>query len=161
EKKAAEKAEEAEKPPEPVDIFVGGERAPASASQTTVTGGELKMRPKHRPADVLQAAGGLFAVQHAGGGKANQYFLRGFDIDHGTDLRFMIVGVPINLPSHGHGQGYTDLNFLIPELITSLEVYKGTYYPQLGDFATAGAVDMHLADLLPESLASVSYGQYG
>src|SRR5204863_679837 len=106
-------------------------------------------------------AAGVFAMQHAGGGKANQYFLRGFDADHGTDVRLMIDGVPINLPSHGHGQGFADLNFLIPELITSLDVYKGTYYPEHGDFATAGAVDMHLADLTPESQASVTVGQYG
>ncbi len=162
EKKVAEAAKaEAEKPPESVDIFVGGDRAHAAASQTTITGGELRARPKMRPADVLQAAGGLFAVQHAGGGKANQYFLRGFDADHGTDLRIMVDGIPINMPSHGHGQGFADMNFIIPELITSLDVYKGTYYPELGDFATAGAADMHLADLLPESQASVSVGQYG
>lgn len=144
-----------------IDVFVRGDRAPASASATTITGGELKARPKLRPADVLQAAGGLFAVQHAGGGKANQYFLRGFDIDHGTDLLLTVDGVPVNLVSHGHGQGYADLNFLIPELVTAIDVYKGTYYPELGDFATAGSVDMRLADILPESFAQVSAGQYG
>ncbi len=162
EQKASEEAKaEASRPPESVDIFVGGDKAHAAASQTTITGGELRARPRMRPADVLQAGGGLFAVQHAGGGKANQYFLRGFDADHGTDLRLMVDGVPINLPSHGHGQGFADMNFIIPELITSMDVYKGTYYPELGDFATAGAVDMHMADLLPESQASMSVGQYG
>ncbi|MBM4356589.1 MAG: TonB-dependent receptor [Deltaproteobacteria bacterium] len=144
-----------------IDVFVRGDRAPASASASTITGGELKARPKLRPADVLQAAGGLFAVQHAGGGKANQYFLRGFDIDHGTDLLLTVDGVPVNLVSHGHGQGYADLNFLIPELVTAIDVYKGTYYPELGDFATAGSVDMRLADILPESFAQLSAGQYG
>jgi hypothetical protein len=157
---AAEQQAKAE-PEAPIDVFVTSDRAPSAASQSTVSGGELQARPKLRPADLLQAAGGLFAVQHAGGGKANQYFLRGFDIDHGTDLALSVDGVPVNLPSHGHGQGYADLNFLIPELVTSIDVYKGTYYPHLGDFATAGAVDMHLADLLPESFASLSAGQYG
>lgn len=145
---------------DPVDVIVRGDRT-ASASATTITGGELKARPKLRPADVLQAAGGLFAVQHSGGGKATQYFLRGFDIDHGTDLLLTVDGVPINLPSHGHGQGYADLSFLIPELVTSLEVSKGTYYAELGDFATAGAVDLRLADLLPESFAQLSAGRFG
>lgn len=144
-----------------VDVLVRGDRVPATASTSTVTGGELKARPKLRPADVLQAAGGLIAVQHAGGGKANQYFLRGFDIDHGTDLLLTIDGVPVNLVSHGHGQGYADLNFIIPELITSLDVYKGSYYPELGDFTTAGSVNFHLADILPESFAAASAGQYG
>ena len=144
-----------------VEVFVSGDRTEASASATTVTGGELKSRPKLRVADVLQAAGGLVAVQHSGGGKANQYFLRGFDIDHGTDLLLSVDGIPVNLVSHGHGQGYADLNFVIPELITSLDVYKGTYYPHLGDFATAGSVDMRLADLLPESFAQLAAGQYG
>lgn len=156
----AQKRAEAEKH-DPIDVFVSGDRTPASASAATVTGGELKARPKLRAADVLQAAGGLFAVQHSGGGKANQYFLRGFDIDHGTDLLITVDGIPVNLVSHGHGQGYADLNFLIPELVTSLDVYKGTYYPHLGDFATAGSVDMRLADHLPESFAQLSAGQYG
>ncbi|MBM4373465.1 MAG: TonB-dependent receptor [Deltaproteobacteria bacterium] len=144
-----------------VDVFVSGDRTPGSASGATITGSELKARPKLRPADALQAAGGLIAVQHAGGGKANQYFLRGFDIDHGTDLLLTIDGVPVNLVSHGHGQGYADLNFVIPEVITSLDVYKGSYHTELGDFATAGSVNFRLADILPESFAAASVGQYG
>lgn len=110
---------------------------------------ELALRPKRRPADLVEAVPGLFAVQHASGGKANQYFLRGFDADHGTDVAFSVDGVPINMPSHGHGQGYSDLHFLIPELVVSLDGYKGPYYAALGDFATAGAV--RTTQRLPEA----------
>jgi outer membrane receptor protein involved in Fe transport len=145
----------------PIDVTARAERAPTAASSQTITGGELKLRPRLRPADVLGAATGLVVVQHAGGGKANQYFLRGFDIDHGTDLLLSVDGIPINLVSHGHGQGYADLHFIIPELIASLEVHKGPFYAELGDFATAGAVNMRLADHFHESQASFSMGQYG
>jgi outer membrane receptor protein involved in Fe transport len=109
----------------------------------------------------VEAVPGVFAVQHAGGGKANQYFLRGFDADHGTDVRISIDGIPANMVSHGHGQGYADLHFLIPELVVELEGYKGAAYAHLGDFATAGAIEMRLAEKLDESYAQVSIGQYG
>ncbi len=152
-------ADPAEKP---IEVTVRGDR-PGSEAASRVHAGhrELELRPKRRPADVVEAVPGLFAVQHAGGGKANQYFLRGFDADHGTDVAFSVDGVPINMPSHGHGQGYSDLHFLIPELVVSLDGYKGPYYAALGDFATAGAVDLHLADALPESFAELGVGQYG
>jgi outer membrane cobalamin receptor len=145
----------------PVEVTVSGERTPKAASAVTVTGGELKVRPRLRPADIVETVPGLFAVQHAGGGKANQYFLRGFDIDHGTDLALFVDGVPVNMPSHGHGQGYADLHFVIPELVTALEGYKGPYYSQFGDFATAGAINMRLASSLPEGQASLTVGQFG
>jgi len=143
------------------EVTVSGERPPRAASSVTVAGGELSVRPRLRPADILETVPGLFAVQHAGGGKANQYFLRGFDLDHGTDLALFVDGVPVNMPSHGHGQGYADLHFVIPELVTVLEGYKGPYYSQFGDFATAGAVDMRLGSSLPESRASLTVGQFG
>jgi outer membrane receptor for monomeric catechols len=143
------------------EVTVSGERPSQAASAVTVTGGELKVRPRLRPADIVETVPGLFAVQHAGGGKANQYFLRGFDIDHGTDLALYVDGVPVNMPSHGHGQGYSDLHFVIPELVTTLEGYKGPYYAEFGDFATAGAVNMRLASELPESQASLTLGQFG
>jgi TonB dependent receptor/TonB-dependent Receptor Plug Domain len=146
---------------DPIHVTVTSERAPSAASTVTVTGGELKVRPRIRPSDIVEAVPGLFAVQHAGGGKANQYFLRGFDIDHGTDLALFVDGVPVNLVSHGHGQGYADLHFLIPELVSSLNGYKGPYHTQFGDFATAGAVNMKLADHFDESQASFTVGQYG
>lgn len=136
-------------------------QAPNAASAVTVSGGELKMRPRLRPADILEAVPGLFAVQHAGGGKANQYFVRGFDIDHGTDVALFVDGVPVNMPSHGHGQGYADLHFMIPELVSSLDARKGTYDARFGDFATAGAVSLKLADHFDESQASLTVGQYG
>ena len=151
---------EAEPPPE--QVVVRGDKAGGdSASRVDVGRRELELRPRLRPGDVLEAVPGLFSVQHAGGGKANQYFLRGFDADHGTDIAFFVDGVPVNAPSHGHGQGFSDFHFLIPELVVGLEGYKGPYYSQFGDFATAGAVNLRLAEKFEESYAQYSVGQYG
>jgi outer membrane receptor protein involved in Fe transport len=113
-----------------------------AASSSTVRDRDFLLRPHPRPADILQVVPGFYTVQHAGGGKANQYFLRGFDADHGTDVALLVDGVPVNMVSHGHGQGYADLNWIIPELIERVEVRKGTYFAQDGDFATAGAVNL-------------------
>jgi outer membrane receptor protein involved in Fe transport len=113
-----------------------------AASSSTVRDQDFLLRPHPRPADILQVVPGFYTVQHAGGGKANQYFLRGFDADHGTDVALLVDGVPVNMVSHGHGQGYADLNWIIPELIERVEVRKGTYFAQDGDFATAGAVNL-------------------
>jgi outer membrane receptor protein involved in Fe transport len=113
-----------------------------AASSSTVRERDFRLRPHPRPVDILQVVPGLYTNQHAGGGKANQYFLRGFDADHGTDVALFVDGVPVNMVSHGHGQGYADLNWVIPELIERVEVHKGTYFAQFGDFATAGAVNM-------------------
>src|SRR5262245_10809498 len=146
----------------PLEVTIESEKPGGEAASRTVVGRrELELRPRLRPADIVEAVPGLFAVQHAGGGKANQYFLRGFDADHGTDVAFFVDGVPVNMVSHGHGQGFTDLHFLIPELVVGLEGYKGTYYAALGDFATAGAVDMKLAEKFEESYAQLSVGQFG
>jgi outer membrane receptor protein involved in Fe transport len=144
-----------------LEVTVRDDRVPRAASAMSLSGGELRLRPRLRPADLLQAAPGLVTVQHAGGGKANQYFLRGFDIDHGTDLALSVDGVPVNLPSHGHGQGYADLHFVIPELVSSVEIRKGTYDARFGDFATAGAVDLRIADHFDESRASFTAGPFG
>jgi len=122
---------------------------------------ELELRPRLRPADVVEAVPGLFAVQHAGGGKANQYLLRGFDADHGTDVAFYTDGIPVNMPSHGHGQGFSDLHFVIPELIVGLEGYKGMSFTPFGDFATAGAINLRFAEKFEESFAQYSIGQFG
>lgn len=123
---------------------------------------ELRLRPRsERSADLVEAVPGMFTAQHSGGGKADQYFLRGFDADHGTDVAFFVDGVPVNLPSHAHGQGFSDLHFVIPEMVVGLAGYKGPYYAELGDFATAGAVGLHLAEALPESFARAGIGQYG
>ena len=129
-------------PPSRMETTVTARRPFTAASSTTVRDQDFLLRPHPRPADILQTVPGFYVVQHAGGGKANQYFLRGFDADHGTDVALFVDGVPINLVSHGHGQGYADLNWVIPELIERVEVRKGPYFAQDGDFATAGAVNL-------------------
>jgi outer membrane receptor protein involved in Fe transport len=121
---------------------------------------DLALRPMLDPADILKVTPGLFVGQHAGGGKANQYFLRGFDIDHGTDLSLWFDGMPINMISHGHGQGYADLHFIIPELVEKVEVNKGPYYVEYGDLATAGAVRMDARRRFGESRVSLSGGMF-
>jgi outer membrane receptor protein involved in Fe transport len=161
-KQEAERAAHPPKQADPIEITIQAEKPGGeSASRVVIGRRELELRPRLRPGDILEAVPGLFAVQHAGGGKANQYFLRGFDADHGTDVAFAVDGVPVNMVSHGHGQGFTDFHFLIPELVTSLDGYKGPFYAAQGDFATAGAVNLHLAEKLEESFAQYSIGQYG
>ena len=124
-----------------------------SASEGTVGQQEISERPILRPGEVLETIPGIIVTQHAGGGKANQYFLRGFNLDHGTDFATYFNGVPINLPTHAHGEGYTDLNFLIPELIEGLDYAKGPYYAPYGDFSSAGAANIKYFDRLPENIA--------
>ncbi len=121
---------------------------------------DLSMRMMLDPADVVKVTPGLFVGQHAGGGKANQYFIRGFDVDHGTDLALWLDGMPINNPSHAHGQGYADLHFLIPELIENVEVNKGPYYAEYGDFATAGAVRLDTRAEFKENRVSATVGMF-
>jgi len=134
----------AEPEPEPAayETTVSTRRPITAASSTTVRDRDLLLRPHLRPGDLLMVTPGLYVFQHAGGGKANQYFLRGFDIDHGTDLALFIDGVPVNMVSHGHGQGYADLHWLIPELVERVEVFKGPYFAEFGDLATSGAVNL-------------------
>ncbi|MEJ0048462.1 MAG: TonB-dependent receptor plug domain-containing protein [Rhodospirillales bacterium] len=115
-------------------------------------------RPLLRPGEVMEYIPGMIVTQHSGAGKANQYFLRGFNLDHGTDFQTTIAGMPVNMRSHAHGQGYTDLNFLIPELVARIDYFKGPYYAQQGDFGTAGSANIHIAETLPQNLAEVSYG---
>ncbi|MGB8329962.1 MAG: TonB-dependent receptor [Polyangiales bacterium] len=131
-----------------------------SASSIDMSGDEIRLRPYVSTGELLNAAPGFFVIQHAGGGKANQYFLRGFDADHGTDVAFFLDGVPLNWVSHGHGQGYTDLNFIIPELIQRVEIRKGPYQAEYGDFATAGAINLVLDDEKPMSSVTVGGGTY-
>ncbi len=133
----------------------------ASSATEGATGREdLERRPLLRPAELVETVPGVIATQHSGAGKANQYFLRGFNLDHGTDFSVWVDGVPVNMPSHGHGQGYTDLNFLIPELVGSLRYRKGPYYASRGDFSAAGGVDMQLVDSLPEPLIQLTGGSF-
>ncbi|MDR3484893.1 MAG: Plug domain-containing protein, partial [Bradyrhizobium sp.] len=100
---------------------------PNMASQMTATGEELNARPVTRPGEILEAVPGLIVTQHSGEGKANQYFLRGYNLDHGTDMAIWVDDVPINMRTHAHGQGYSDLNWLMPETVNSVEVRKGPY----------------------------------
>lgn len=132
-----------------------------SASQGAVTSVELKARPVYRPAEVLETVPGVVISQHSGEGKANQYYMRGFNLDHGTDMAIFVAGIPVNMPSHAHGQGYSDLNFLIPELVSGVEYKKGTYFADEGDFGTAGAAHLAYANRLEESVAQGSYDQDG
>jgi hypothetical protein len=132
-----------------------------AASAGTVTHELVKDRPILRPGEVLELVPGLIITQHSGAGKANQYFLRGFNLDHGTDFLTSLDGVPVNLRTHAHGQGYTDLNFLIPELIDRVDYFKGPYFASKGDFASAGAADIHYAEALPDNTIAATGGTLG
>ncbi|TMI37321.1 MAG: TonB-dependent receptor [Betaproteobacteria bacterium] len=138
--------------------FVGDADA---ASQGTIDKRQLESRPLLRPAEVLEAIPGVVITQHSGSGKANQYFLRGFNLDHGTDFAVHVDGMPVNLPSHGHGQGYADLNFLVPELIDHVHYRKGPYYADEGDFSAAGAAHVHLKRSLSAGFSELTAGYYG
>src|SRR3954466_9028046 len=130
-----------------------------SASQGTVTSRRIETRPALRPGDVLEYVPGVIITQHSGGGKANQYFLRGFNLDHGTDFSISVAGLPGNIPPPAHGQGYADLNFLIPELVSGIDYRKGPYYAEVSDFSSAGAADIHYASSLPHTIGSVTVGE--
>ncbi len=137
------------------ETVVRAKRSYTAASSSVVRQADFESRPMRDPSDILEVTPGLVTVQHAGGGKANQYFLRGFDLDHGTDLALSVDGVPVNMPSHGHGQGYADLHFVIPELVQRIEVTKGPYSAKDGDFATAGAIDFVQATHFHQSQLSL------
>ncbi|GAB2787574.1 TonB-dependent receptor [Rhabdobacter roseus] len=121
---------------------------------------DIGLRPIMNSQEVLRQVPGLFIGQHAGGGKAEQIFLRGFDIDHGTDVRLTADGLPVNMVSHAHGQGYADLHFIIPELIESVAFKKGTYSAEHGNFSTAGWVDFRTRDVLDRSFVKAEVGQF-
>ena len=141
----------------PSDV-IGGTDAASSGS---VDAGRIQARPALRPADVLEWVPGLIVTQHSGDGKANQYFLRGFNLDHGTDFATHVDGVPINLPTHAHGHGYTDLNFLIPELVERVDYRKGPYSALDGDFSSAGAADIRLRTRFAEPVGQLTLGRNG
>ena len=143
------------------EVSVIGERPVAASSQQFIPDKEYLLQPQGRPAQVLRLIPGFVAVEHSGGaGKADQYFLRGFDADHGTDVAFFTDGMPINFRSHAHGQGYADLNFIIPETIEGLDVYKGAYLPEFGDFDTAGAVNFRTREIVKEGIIQAAGGQF-
>ena len=132
-----------------------------SASMGTVVAEQIEQRPISRAGEVLETVPGLIVTSHSGEGKANQYFLRGFNLDHGTDMATFIDGMPVNNRTHAHGQGYTDINFIIPEMIESLNYSKGPYYGKEGDFANAGAVRLHSKSGMKNSIIKVGLGQFG
>lgn len=143
-----------------VTIAATGVSNMSAASAGDVTMQQIQMEPLLRPAAVLENVPGLIVTQHSGEGKANQYFLRGFNLDHGTDIAIEVDDMPVNMRTHAHGQGYADLNFLIPELVEDLHYKKGPYYADEGDFATAGAVRIGLVSREPSGV-SLGYGQDG
>ncbi|MGE3840726.1 MAG: TonB-dependent receptor [Vicinamibacterales bacterium] len=132
-----------------------------AASQGAVTADQLEERPLMRAGELLETVPGLVISQHSGEGKANQYYLRGFNLDHGTDLATSVAGVPVNLPTHAHGHGYTDVNFLIPELVSGVQFRKGPYSAEDGDFATAGSVNVNYVSTIDRPLAQVEAGGQG
>jgi hypothetical protein len=147
-------------------VLVEGARASQlgiadSANAGSVSQKELEMRTIYRPGELLEAAPGLIASQHSGEGKANQFYLRGFNLDHGTDLATWVDEMPVNQRSHAHGQGWTDLNFLIPELTARLDYRKGPYSAREGDFASAGSAAITYANRLVRDVATLSVGQNG
>lgn len=139
----------------------GAFEQPSASSERTLTAERLSARPLSRPGEILEAAPGLIVTQHSGEGKANQYFLRGFNLDHGTDLAITVDGMPANMRTHGHGQGYADTNFIIPELVGLMHLRKGPYFAQEGDFASAGAVHLTYVDKVDKTLIQKTIGSFG
>lgn len=134
--------------------------SPYSASQGLVTQADLADLPILRSTDFLEQVPGLLVTQHSSQGKANQYFLRGFSLDHGTDFAGYVDDVPYNLPTNAHGQGYLDLNSVIPELVGTIDFRKGPYYADVGDFSSTGSASIHLLDIMPYGIAKVETGMY-
>jgi outer membrane cobalamin receptor len=149
---------------QPQEILVFGSNfnlrgTPVSASEGVVFEQQLQLRPISRTAELLEFVPGLIATQHSGEGKANQYFVRGFNLDHGTDFAIRLDRMPVNMPSHGHGQGYADINFIIPELVNRMTYRKGPYYASGGDFATAGEAQFSYADKLEQGQTHITLGE--
>jgi TonB dependent receptor/TonB-dependent Receptor Plug Domain len=132
----------------------------STASEGVVVNDELALTPAYRPGQLLETVPGLQVTSHSGEGKANQYLLRGYNLDHGTDLAVTVDGMPINNPTHAHGQGYTDLNFMIPELTTGIRFTKGTYYAEQGDFASVGSIHLNYLDRIRDQI-NVTAGTMG
>jgi hypothetical protein len=132
-----------------------------SASEGIIGQQDLEIRPLQRPGDVLESIPGLIVTQHSGSGKSNQMFLRGFNLDHGTDFATWVDDMPVNMRTHGHGQGYTDINFIIPETIRAIEFVKGPYHAELGDFSSAGGAHIRLFDRQPANQVTLGLGENG
>src|SRR6267154_279186 len=132
-----------------------------AASQGYITPQLIEARPMQRPGEVLEYVPGVIITQHSGDGKANQYFLRGFNLDHGTDFLTTINHMPVNMPTHAHGQGYSDINFLLPELVSRVAYKKGPYFAEEGDFSSAGVADIDYYTKMPRGVASLGIGSNG
>ncbi len=132
-----------------------------SASQGTVGATEIQDRPILRSGEILETIPGVMITQHAGGGKANQYFLRGFNLDHGTDFAIFLDGMPLNLPSHAHGEGYADMNIVTPEFVERMDYQKGPYYADVGNYSSAGSAHVEFFKSLPQNFFKVEGGMYG
>ncbi|HUJ72082.1 MAG TPA: TonB-dependent receptor, partial [Verrucomicrobiae bacterium] len=132
-----------------------------SATQGTTGQAQLEDRPILRSGEILETVPGVIITQHAGGGKANQYFLRGFNLDHGTDFAVYLDDMPLNLPSHAHGEGYSDMNTVIPELVERVDYEKGPYYADVGNYGSAGSAHLVFYKVLPEDFVTVEGGMYG
>ena len=126
----------------------------STASEGVVDDQELQLSPQYRPGQLLETVPGLIVTLHSGEGKANQYLMRGYNLDHGTDLETYVDGMPINQPTHAHGQGYTDLNFMIPELADQITYTKGPYYANVGDFGAVGSVHVNYRDVIPDQITA-------
>jgi hypothetical protein len=126
----------------------------STASEGVIADQELRLTPQYRPGQLLETVPGLIATLHSGEGKANEYLLRGYNLDHGTDLATFVDGMPINQPTHAHGQGYTDLNFMIPELAEAISYTKGPYYANVGDFGAVGSVRVSYRDTIPDEVSA-------
>jgi hypothetical protein len=133
----------------------------SSATQGTVGATEIQERPILRSGEILETVPGVIITQHAGGGKANQYFLRGFNLDHGTDFATYLDGMPLDLPSHAHGEGYSDMNTIIPEFVERLDYEKGPYYADVGNYGSAGAAHLEFYKTLPQDFVTVEGGMFG
>ena len=150
----------------PTDIIVYGRAieqigVAQSGSQGTIGYKDFEDKPVSRVGELVENVPGIIATQHSGSGKANQYFLRGFNLDHGTDLAIFVDGLPVNQRTHGHGQGYLDVNFLIPELVERIDYRKGPYFADVGDFSAAGTIKFKTYDTLPQPIVAASIGEFG
>lgn len=132
-----------------------------SASQGEVSNKQFEYRALSRNGELVEVVPGAVATQHSGSGKANQYFLRGYNLDHGTDFTTIVDGIPMNMPSHAHGQGYMDINSVIPELVNKVQYGKGPYYAEVGDFSAAGYAKMTSMNTLSQGIAKFTAGEFG
>lgn len=142
----------------PAENLVG---VASAGSEGAITAAQLAVRPVNRAAEILETVPGMVISQHSGEGKANQYYLRGFNLDHGFDFAQTIAGIPVNMPTHAHAQGYADSNFLIPELVSGVQFRKGPYYAQSGDFSSAGSANINYFNVLDRPFISLSGGSFG